>query len=431
MKDIRFQSKQVIKQAVQNAVLPVCYRVNHGRPVNPGLVVFADAHHDRRPAAMELLYRKLKAEGSWRIVEHYLDYGQAGAGEVAKHSIRFMKLYAEAGFVVICDNFLPAASCRKRPQTKVIQLWHACGCYKKFGYDAKDDIPENYHGANVYRNADLVTVSGEAAVKPFASAMRLPEKCVKPVGVSRTDLYFRESWKERCRKQFCERYPQAKGKKVVLWAPTFRGNAGVPELISLDLWHLQRELGEEYLVLARLHPHMLHGTGEAGAKTTDHAGQPGADPVHTGQTAAGRFLCDIPTEELYPVVDILIADYSSLIYEYLLVGKELVLYVPDLESYRRRRGFYMQIEEIPGEVVTRESDLAAAVRRAAKGRNESGSGGSEAGHIETGARGSEDGYKEARHKEAVQSRPDFLHSYMVACDEHATERIAAWMTSHK
>ena len=45
---------------------------------------------------MELLYRKLKAEGSWRIVEHYLDYGQAGAGEVAKHSIRFMKLYAEA-----------------------------------------------------------------------------------------------------------------------------------------------------------------------------------------------------------------------------------------------------------------------------------------------------------------------------------------------
>ena len=57
-------------------------------------------------------------------------------------------------------------------QTMVIQLWHACGCYKKFGYDAKDDIPENYHGAKVYRSADLVTHAGEAAVKPSASAMR-------------------------------------------------------------------------------------------------------------------------------------------------------------------------------------------------------------------------------------------------------------------
>ena len=73
--DIRFALKQVIKQGVQNVVLPACYQVNRGRAVDRKLVVFADAHHNSRPAAMELLYRRLKKDGSWKIVEHYLDYG--------------------------------------------------------------------------------------------------------------------------------------------------------------------------------------------------------------------------------------------------------------------------------------------------------------------------------------------------------------------
>ena len=249
----RFQIKQIIKQAVQNLVLPVCYRLFCRQKVDPNLVVFADAHHNSRPAAMELLYRRLKKEGSWKLREHYLDYGNAGAVTVARHSIGFMKLYARAGAVVICDNFLPAASCRKRQETKVIQLWHACGCYKKFGYDAADDIPENYHGGNVYRNADLVTVSGKAAVGPFSSAMRLPESCVQPLGVSRTDLYRSGSWAQKCKDRFYKKYPEAEGKKVVLWAPTFRGNAGDPENIFIDIGRLQEELGAEYLAVSYTH----------------------------------------------------------------------------------------------------------------------------------------------------------------------------------
>lgn len=355
-------------------VLPVCYTMNRWRKTDPHLVVFADAHHTERPAAMELLYRKLKADGTYRIAEHYLDYGKAGAAAVALHSIRFMKLYAQAGFVVICDNFLPAASCRKKPQTKVIQLWHACGCYKKFGYDAKDDIPPNYRGANVYRNADLVTVSGKSAVKPFASAMRLPLSCVRAVGVSRTDLYFDAKWREDCREAFYRRYPQARGKKVVLWAPTFRGNAGMTESIRLDLENLQKELGDGYLVLARLHPHMISGSG--------------------GRHDPGVFHCPIQTEQLYPVTDILIADYSSLVYEYLLFGKPVVLYVPDLEAYRRRRGFYMDISQIPGIIVQKEEDLAQAVRTA------------------------------QTEEELVTP---FLKRYMGACDGCATERVSEWM----
>jgi len=110
--DIKFQIRQVIKQAVQSIVLPVCYVTGRFRKIDPRLVIFADAHHNTRPASMEVLYRKLKKDGTWKITETYLDYGKAGAAAVARHSIGFMKLYAQAGCVVICDNFLPAASCR-------------------------------------------------------------------------------------------------------------------------------------------------------------------------------------------------------------------------------------------------------------------------------------------------------------------------------
>ena len=380
----RFQIKQIIKQAVQNLVLPVCYRLFCSQKVDPDLVVFADAHHDSRPAAMELLYQRLKKDGSFKIYELYQDYGDCGAAAVARHSIRFMKLYARAGYIVICDNFLPAASCRKRKETKVIQLWHACGCFKKFGYDAADDIPKHYHGANVYRNADLVTVSGDACVKPFASAMRLSESCVQPLGVSRTDLYHSKKWIEKCRKHFYEMYPVAAGKKIVLWAPTFRGNAGNPENITIDLVHLQESLGGNYQILARLHPHMLRGMR-------------GGD-LNTPVSALKEFICPIPTEELYPVTDVLIADYSSLVYEYMLFDKPVVLYCPDLASYRSGRGFYMDITEIPGEIVAEEELLAEAVRHAYVKKPENA---------------------------------DFLNCYMGACDGKATDRIVQWIIQNR
>ena len=457
-----FQLKQQAKMFSQNVYLPAVYDLHRCCRVERNLVVLADAHHDGRPEAMELLYRRLKqsrVQPAYHIVEMYLDFGRASKAEVMEYSTRFMKLYARASVVVVCDNFLPVASCRKKRDTMVVQLWHACGCYKKFGYDAKDDIPEGYHG-DVYRNLSLVTVSAEAAVEPFSSAMHRTHGEVQAIGVSRTDLYFSRKWRYRCIEAFRELYPDVyeetgagsgresgagsggeagagsgretgargvrktgslrKRRKVVLWAPTFRGNAGQPGLMDLDTEKLQRQLGKEYLVLTRVHPHMK----EARKAVKNH--------------------CPIPTEQLYPVVDVLIADYSSLIYEYLLAAQiqnqqdlhgslgvhgGLVLYVPDLDTYMAQRGTYMDIHEIPGEIVKDADRLADAVRRAAgddgpglcigeskvdDGALESGNGGQTASWIGSQAK----------------KRVAFLRRYLSACDGQSTARIAEKIRAH-
>lgn len=361
--------KQYIKMFVQNCMLPVCYNWFRRGKTEKNLVVFADAHHASRPENMQRLYEYLQERTELNIQELYLDYQSASFGQVFHHMLQFMKLYARAESVVICDNFLPAASCRKREETRVIQLWHACGAFKKFGYDTEDDIPKNYRG-NVFQNTDLVTVSAECCVKPFASAMRLPEDHVRPYGVCRTDVYFDETWRADCRREFYDAYPEAVGKKIVLWAPTFRGNPGDPESIGLNVKALQKRLGEEWLVLTRVHPHMMKKYGKDN--------------------------CRIQTERLFPVVDVLIADYSSLIFEYLLFHKPMVLYTPDFQEYTKDRGFYLDFKEIPGCQVTEEAILPEAV-------------------VQAFASGSSD-------KETA-----FLQRYMSGCDGHAAERVANYI----
>ena len=181
--------REGMKMLLQQSIFPLIYNINKRKQIRKGLVVFADAHHAELPEQMRLLYEELKKRGM-HVVKYCFDLSKLSKSEGLRRMTAFMKLYAVSEYVVLCNNFIPVASCKKRPETKVIQLWHACGALKKFGYDAADDVPGWYKG-NVYRNYDLVTVSGPEAVEPFKRAMRISDdEVVKPVGVSESDRLF-------------------------------------------------------------------------------------------------------------------------------------------------------------------------------------------------------------------------------------------------
>lgn len=376
---MKTQIKQYIKMFCQNMVLPLWYKLARNKKVIPGLVVFADAHHTSRPRNMDVLYDRLSENRSYKIIESYLDYGNASFLEVTRHMLGFMKLYARAEYVILCDNFLPAASCRKRKETKVIQLWHGCGAFKKFGYATEDDIPKSYHG-NVFSNTDLIPVTAEKCRKPLADAMLLPVSSALPLGSSRTDLYFDVEWRAQCRLDFYRKYPQARDKKILLWAPTFRGKVGDPILLNLDLKKLSAALGDEWFVLCKVHPHM--------------------------EKKYAKVNCPIPTEDLFPVVDVLVADYSSLIVDYLFFDKPLLLYVPDLAQFGGIRGFFFPYDELPGVRVQKEEELSAAVLDIWKKR-----------HLCT--------------RNSDPDRARYWEWYMSACDGHSTDRIIEWMQRNK
>ena len=379
--------RQLLKMVSQNVLLPAVYRLYAPGKVKDGSVLFADAHHDERPENMEALYQAMKETGEYQITELYLDYQRSSFGKVLRAMLKFVRLYAGTQTVVLCDNFLPAASCRCKKETLVVQLWHACGAFKKFGYDTPDDIPPSYHG-HVFRNTRMVTVSSPACVQPFASAMRLPQKAVVSTGICRTDRLFDPAWREEMRARLFSVCPQAQSKKVVLLAPTFRGSARDPLLGAPDPRKLAGMLGDDYQIFLCPHPHMKKISGDV---------QP--------------FLAPFGAEMLYPAADVLVTDYSSLLFEYLLMDRPLILYVPDLEEYRRKRGFYLDIQEIPAHMVYQETDLAQCIRDACEGNA--------AFYAPSDAAGYE------------RKRKIFLEKYMSSCDGHSTQRVLERIGRHR
>ncbi len=361
--------REYVKTIMQRVLLPVVYRLSKKKTVDRTLVILADAHHDELPYSMWQLEKKLREEPSFHVMELCKDYQKGSYIEILKHMILFMRTYANAGYVVICDNHLPVASCKKRAETKVIQLWHSGGALKRFGYDAPGNIPKSYHGGNVFANYDLITVSADYAVEPFVRAMRTDENHVKAMGISRTDWFFDEKAKADIRLRFAQECPGAAGKKVVLWAPTFRGSAGAPRLVGEDaLEALRGLLPNEYYVIVKLHPH---------AKRND--------------VRAPKML----TEELLVVTDILISDYSSIIYDFSYFGRPMVLFTPDFAEYERDCGFYENYFRIPAYRAGNAEELYRAVLKCEKW-------------------------------EASLTHEFWVHS-MNACDGHATERVIRWM----
>ena len=151
--------RQHIKSALQKTLLPLCYKLSKKKDIDKKLVILADLNSVSTPESMELIKAELQSRG-YKVREMYCDLSSCGMVSGLKYMMSFMKAYANARAVFICNYFVPVTSCKKREETTVVQLWHSCGALKKFGYDSEEDISSHFKGS-VTRNFDLITVSSK------------------------------------------------------------------------------------------------------------------------------------------------------------------------------------------------------------------------------------------------------------------------------
>lgn len=333
--------RNMLKMFLQKCLLPLAYQFAKLRhPGEKKLIVFADAHHTTLPFSLEVMYNYVVSMGITPVC-HFYDYTHEGSLKSFLHSIAFMDLYAQAKCVFICDTFLPASSGKKDADTKLVQLCHFSGPFKKIGYATTDDVPAYYKG-NVFQNYDLVTASSEMYVSLLADAMRQKEGVVQALGSSRSDIFYDEKWVLKCENDFYNQFPDAQGKKVLLWAPSFRGDAASPDSLGNEtFFQLQNKMGHEWFILIKHHPH-----DDAVA----------TDPRY-------RSNCSIPTERLLPVVDLLITDYSTTVLDYLTFDKPFILYAPDLDQYERTRGFFIDYRNITKNMTTNPEELESMIAK--------------------------------------------------------------------
>lgn len=370
---IRNFIKQKLKTLLNKLILPAIYNVYRFKRVQPRKVIFADSNTDELPYSMKPMYDRLKSEG-YDIRVFVKDFRKCGILSMMNFMASFMKEYASAGCIFICNYFVPVTSCSKRKETQVVQLWHSCGLLKKFAYDAEEDLSAYYHGS-VTKNITLITVSSQACISVWQNALRLSvnEKgIVRATGVSRTDMFFDENFIMQCKEEFFAKYPERRGKKIILFAPTFRGTAGDAKTVGAnEILELSERLGRDWSVIIKLHPHSKEKISN----------------------------CDMPTYKLFACADLLISDYSSLIFEFAFFKKPIVIFAPDLDSYNQKRGMYIDPEEIAGEIAINVDHLEKLVKeRYAESINPS--------------------------LEYYKAFDKLIQKHCGACDGHCTDRIA-------
>jgi CDP-ribitol ribitolphosphotransferase len=266
-------------------------------------------------------------------------------------ALRFMMvcpyILARARFVFLDNVFLPMAFMRFPGDVRVVQLWHGCGAIKKYGQDVNRGVVRWLEKKANTRYTDLV-VNSRSVVSQYLSAFGVSENVLRVTGLPRTDYFFDPDRVERGREKFFERYPELRGKKLLLYSPTFRDHEVKRPRVPLDFLKLSELLGEDWRFLLRFHPYVAkHAADLIQGRVTDVSDYPDLN----GLLAAS---------------DVLVTDYSSIIFEYSLLNKPMVFYPYDLESFRsQQRGFYVDYERfVPGPIARNEEQLAEAVRKA-------------------------------------------------------------------
>ncbi len=328
--------RELEKAILQYFVLPLAYKWFCRGKISPCKVLFADSKNDGIPYNLRSMYQEARKRG-YECIDFCYNFATMSAWRKLCTSLAFMKQYATAKYVFISDYYLPVSSCYKRKETKVIQLWHASGLQKMFGYDAEDDL-KHLKLTNPVRNFDLVCVSAENMKQVIMKNWRLPPEKIRVLGSSRTDILFDKNYLAACREKFYQHYPEAEGKKVVLWAPTFRGKGYEADIVGIeDIYAVKQLLNEEWFFIVKLHPNIQH--------------------------KFNFVACDFHTEELYQVTDLLITDYSSVFYDYLLLKTKVIFFVPDYEEYKEKRGLYVEYaDEFSYPIVKNQKELFNAIK---------------------------------------------------------------------
>lgn len=261
---------------------------------------------------------------------------------------------AHSRYVFTDNAFLPLAFLKLRPKTTLVQLWHGTGTIKKFGQHVNKGALKALE-ARCARNITYATVSSKATRDIYSECFALPRDRVVITGLPRSDIFFSEGFATNARTGLENDYPVLKGRRLLLYAPTFRDKdkdcTAQVSIIRSIIRMLGDCFSDDICLGLRLHPFVA---------------QQAAGDIKTLETTKIKVIDFSEYHGLNSILgatDILISDYSSIVFEYSILNRPMIFYAYDLAEFETDgRGFYRNYRTyVPGPVVTTPAELKAAI----------------------------------------------------------------------
>ena len=259
-------------------------------------------------------------------------YGYGLAAKVAYllHLIGATWALQRARVTVIDNAWLPAHITTPRAECSVIQVWHAEGAYKRFGHAARG-ASSGADGALrelIHSGYSDALVSSESVRPAYAEAFRMPLDRVHAVGPLRGAWLANSAAVALRKTTLLAQYPELSGKRVLLYAPTFRGRGAQRETqLTISPDAIAAALPHDWIVAIKAHPLVPITAKLSGAQST-----------------SGRCVtldAATPVDELFPIADALFTDYSSSIFLWSLLERPLLLAVADADAYTQDPGLFL------------------------------------------------------------------------------------------
>lgn len=283
---------------------------------------------------------------------------------VTKISLDFLKLkpkniaqfiplifHLNTAKVIVTDNyFVELAGLKLRHGASCIQIWHANGALKKFGWEDKAaqqrTAVDKKRFQAVYKRFTNVVVGSDEMATIFQKSFLQDEAQMLKIGVPRTDYFFDEA-KLQASTDWTLNSLKLSNKKKLLYAPTFRDDELHSTSLHLNIAEMKQALGDDYQLILKLHPSISNDLEKLEDDFIVYANK------------------ETPIETLLPVVDILITDYSSIPFEFALLEKPMIFYTYDLQEYNKARGLSDDyLETIPGPHVFTTTELIEEIKKA-------------------------------------------------------------------
>ncbi len=335
-------------------------------PVNDKTIIFESFHGKRYADNPKAIYEYMLGDSTYRDFVFVWAFSDVEAHRylennrhtivVKKGSKDYYRYYAGARYwvnnVSVPDFLIP-----NRHQT-YIETWHGTPL-KKLGCDIEVDSDPRQSAARMHRRyrskgkkIDYLLSPSPYYSEKIASAFDLRHGAEhKPfilTGYPRNDALFQYIPAEIA--SIKERLGIPDGKKVILYTPTWRdteyqNGKGFCYTEALDTKKLMETLGDDYVLLFRAH-HQC-GLSNVIKETPGVIDVTSADDVN----------------DLYIISDMMITDYSSTMFDYANLHRPMIFYMYDLDEYKNDiRGFYMDLDELPGPIVKTQEELTKSIQ---------------------------------------------------------------------